>query len=84
MPAPVRMGVMSRWSSRRIMSSAMTDDQNADGVLDERAERARALGALDRVGASGLADLLLEAQHDHADDPEQQPAHEHDERNAQA
>ena len=84
MPAPVRIGVMSTLSSRRIISSAIVDTSDVDRVLDEGAERARPLGALDDVDRRGGADRRLESGADEPDHVDDQPRQEGDERDAQA
>ena len=61
MPAPVSTGVMSTSSSRSTISPAMTDDDDGERLLQQAAERLRALGALDDVEPGAAAHLALEA-----------------------
>ena len=84
MPAPVRMGVMSRCSSRRIIRSAMPVT-TAPSVFWTRVPSVRTrFSALAGVGAAGRVDFPLEAPDDHPEDLQDEIADEHDEADAQA
>ena len=60
MPAPVSTGAMSSSNSLRIISTAMPTMSPVVTLLDHGAERAGALGALERVEARAQADVVLE------------------------
>ena len=74
MPAPVSAGEMSTPNSCRIISAAIEHDDDRGDVRQDAAERARALGALERVEPGAEVDVMLEALDADADDADERRA----------
>ena len=61
MPAPVRAGEMSTRNSRSTISVATPTTSDVVMLREDAAERAGALGSLERVEPGAEADVVLEA-----------------------
>ena len=70
MPAPVRAGEMSTLNSLRIISVAITQDDHGGDVGEHRAQGPGPLRPLQRIEPGSEIDVVLEALHADADDPD--------------
>ena len=66
MPAPVSTGAMSMWNSLQDHQHGDADDEHRRDLADHGAQRARALGPLQRVEPVPRFDVVLEAPHHQA------------------
>ena len=84
MPAPVRIGVMSRFSSLQNHQERDAGDQHDERAAQEIAERAHAFGLLGVFLPGRFHHVLLEARDDQRRDADDRVAQKQDQANAEA